>query len=271
MSLDDESFNTARSIATIVRASATSKGVLLQPALNFSSVKRLIYVDGDESISPNPDSDDPLSEEICSAAEELSFEERQGSSEISVSPSDSLAALFDADSQEAKALKPRLFLAWDVSESPPSIVGMLTACEFSRDQTLGTAKFSQQYCDQHGIPRLSASNSLFCDVVSSSGTPHGVGALLMLNVYLTVMRSRKYDYLCTIAVSQPGKTLCQKLGFESHSYRESGTQRQLCWIKAGELQASVANQRLRVDRSLPDLCWRHGFTTRTSHKRYARC
>ena len=46
--MDDESFNTTRSIATIVRASATSKGVLLQPPLNFSSVKRLIQVDEDE-------------------------------------------------------------------------------------------------------------------------------------------------------------------------------------------------------------------------------
>ena len=227
-------------------------------------------MDEDESISPNPDSDDSLSEEICSAAEELSFEERQGSTIVSVDPSASLAALFDSDSQEAKELKPRLFLAWDLLESQPSISGMLIACEWSRDQTLGTTKFTQQYFDQHNIPRMSANNCLFVDVVSSTGSTHGVGALLVLNAYLTVMRSRKYDFLCTIAVSQPGKTLFEKLGFETHAYRE-GTPKLFCWIRSGDLKASRANRRLRVDSSIPDLCWRHGFSANTSHKRYARC
>ena len=106
--------------------------------------------------------------------------------------------------------------------------------------------------------------------MSSTGQPNGVGGLLLLNAYLTVFRSRRYDYLACVAVSEPGKTLCEKLGFHSHNFRE-GTQRKLCWIKAGELTAEDANRRLRVDRRLPDLCWRHGFTSRTSHKRYARC
>lgn len=268
--LSDESFNTSRSLATLVKAAAASRGVLLQPPLNFSSVKRLIEVDPDtEEINVNEETDDVLAEQLVDAAAELSFVERQGSSEVSVDPSSSLAALFDKDCVEAKELKPRLFLAWNVS-SDPEICGILTACEFSKDATLGTNRFTQSYMDQHSIPRLTANNCLFIDVVSSSGDPRGTGALLVCNSYLTVFRSRKFDYLATIAVSQPGQNLFERLGFHTHSFRE-GTQRKFCWIKAGELTAVDANRRLRVDSKLPDLCWRHGFSARTSHKRYARC
>ena len=266
---DDESFSTPKSVATLVKAAATARSILLQPPLNYSSVKRLIAVDEDEEISPNPESDDQLAEEICEAAANLEFTETQGSSEVSVAPAHSLAALFDADSPEARNLKPKLYLGWDISEEP-QIVGMLTCCEWSRDSTLGTTKFTQAYCDSHSIPRLSASNALFVDVISASGTPRGVGALLMINCYLSVCRSRKYEYLSTIAVSAPGKSLCSKLGFHRHSYRD-GTQRDFCWAKAGELSAADLDQRLRIDRAIPDLCWRHGFLARNSHVRYSRC
>ena len=268
--LDDESFKTTRSLATLVKAAATARSVLLQPPLNFSSVKRLIEVDEDtEEISANEDSDDALAEELVDAASELSFTERQGSSEISVDPSASLATLFDKDSPDAKVLKPRLYLAWDMSAAP-TICGILTACEFSRDGSLGTSKFTQAYMDSHKIPRLSANNCLLVDVVSSSGDPRGVGALLLISAYMTVFRSRKYEYLAAVAVSAPGKSICERLGFHTHSFRE-GTQRQLCWILAGELSAADVNRRLRVDSKLPAVCWRHGFTARTSQKRFPRC
>jgi len=268
--LEDDSFKTKRSLGTLVKAAATARSVLLQPPLNFSSVKRLIEVDEDtEEISANEECDDQLAEELVDAAADLSFTERQGSSEISVDPSASLATLFDKDSQDAKTLKPRLYLAWEMSDAP-NICGILTACEFSRDDSLGTSKFSQSYMDSRGIPRLSANNCLLVDVVSSSGDPRGVGALLLISAYMTVFRSRKYEYLAAVAVSAPGKSLCERLGFHTHSFRE-GTQRQFCWIRAGELSAADLNRRLRVDSKLPAVCWRHGFTARTSHKRYARC
>ena len=267
--MDDESFSTTRSLATIVRLAATSKSVLLQPALSYSAVKRLITVSEDEEITPNDESDDILGEEICSAAEELSFTERHGSNEVSVSPALSIAALFDADSKEARDLKPRLFLGWDIS-GEPSIVAMLTACEFARDDSLGTSKFDRAYFDQHNIPRLTSSNALFIDVISSSGEPHGVGALLALSCYLTVCRSKKYQFLCSVAVSVPGQSLFQRLGFHSHSFRQ-GTQRHFCWVRAGELTASDINRRLRVDRSIPDICWRQGYTARNRNSKYPRC
>ena len=60
--------------------------------------------------------------------------ERVGSSEVDVDPGASLAALFDGESAEAKALKPRLWCAVDMSGTP-SICGLLVACEWSRDTT----------------------------------------------------------------------------------------------------------------------------------------
>ena len=80
--------------------------------LSFRDVARLITVDPeDESVTPNEDGDDPLGEELVDAAEDLGHTERSGGVETSVSVTDSIAALFDSTSREAKALKPRhLFL-----------------------------------------------------------------------------------------------------------------------------------------------------------------
>ena len=75
---------------------------MIQPPLNYAAVKRLIQVEKDESISPNEDSNDILGEEICTTAEDLAFEERQGSIQLSVDPAASIAALFDGESDFAK-------------------------------------------------------------------------------------------------------------------------------------------------------------------------
>ena len=202
--------------------------------------------------SPNEDSDDILGEEIRTAAEELAFEMTEGNIHLVVDPVASIAVMFDAESSFARQLKPRLWLAWDV-EDEPKIVGMLTACEWTRDEALGTARFTREVLGQHSIPRFSASDTLLVDVVVS-GEPHGTGALLLLSAYLLVCRSKSLKYITCIAVSASGRTLCEKLGFNTYSYRERGAQRVLCWAKKHELRASDANRRLRVHRSLPDLC-----------------
>mgnify|MGYP007078129804 CR=1 FL=1 len=269
--LDNESYDTKRSMATLVKMSCTSKSIMIQPPLNYHAVKRLIQVDDDESISPNEDSDDALGEEICSAAEELAFSETQGSIELSVDPAASIAALFDSESDEAKQLKARLWLAWDLSEDSPSIVGILTACQWTRDRSLSTDKFTQAFLSEHSIPRFNSNDTLLVDVVSSGGEPHGVGALLLLTAYLLVCRSSRLRYIACVAVSDPGRTLCEKLGFNSYSYRERGAQRRLCWAEANELRAKDINRRLRVNRSLPSLCWRDGLSARTQGRKIPRC
>ena len=78
MSFDGESFDTIRSMTTLVKTSCTAKGVMIPPPLSYSMVKRMIVVDEDESVEVNEDSNDPLAEEIVAAAETLSFTEREG-------------------------------------------------------------------------------------------------------------------------------------------------------------------------------------------------
>ena len=54
-SLDSEGFDSKRSIATIVKASCTTKGVLIPPPYPYSSIKRLIDVDEDENVTVSED------------------------------------------------------------------------------------------------------------------------------------------------------------------------------------------------------------------------
>ena len=91
-------------------------------------------------------------------------------------------------------------------------------CEWSRDETLSTSRFTTAYCREHSLPRLDA-RTLLIDVVASSGTPRGAGALLVLACYLLVCRSRKYERVATIAVTSQGKSLFTKLGFQVHNFR----------------------------------------------------
>jgi hypothetical protein len=271
MSWSEESFNSTKSVTTLVKTSCASKGVMIQPPLNYHAVKRLILVNDDESIEWDEDGQDALGEELVEAAtDRLSFEERDGSTMTSVDPAASLAALFDRDSTAARDLKPKLWIAWDVKEDP-SIVGLLTACELTCDNTLGTGRFTQAFLDSHSIPRLHSGNCLFVDVVSSTGDPHGVGALLLLSAYLGVCRSRKYSYLATIAVSAPGLNLCERLGMHAYNYREGGAQRNFCWCTAGELTAADISRRLRVKPYISDLCWRDAYTSRSRDRKVSRC
>ena len=270
MPFDSESYNTPRAINSLVRASATSKNLLVPTALSYRDVARLITVDpDDESVTPNKESDDPLGEEIVEAAENLEHTERSGSVEISVSVTDSLAALFDTSSQEAKALKPRLFIAWNVTNATQTIAAMLCACIYTRDATLGTERFTQAYCTSHGIPRL-GENTLFVDVVSSRG-PQAAGTLCFLSAYLQVMRSRTLQYLCTIAVTPSMKRLCTQLGMGTFDYREGGVPRTFAWARKGDLEASAINARLRLTRDFEAKCFRDGLTVRTAGRKYPRC
>ena len=270
MPFDNASYNTTRAITSLVKASASSKNLLIPSPLGFRDVARLITVDPeDESVTPNEDGDDPLGEELVDAAEDLEHTERSGGVETSVSVTDSIAALFDSTSGEAKALKPRLFIAWSVTSATQTIAAMLCACLYSRDATLGTERFTQSFCASHGIPRL-GENTLFVDVVSSRG-PQAAGTLCFLSAYLQVMRSRTLEYLATIAVTPSMKRLCEQLGMSTFEYREGGAPRTFAWAKKGDLEASDINARLRLTRDFEAKCFRDGLTARTADKKYPRC
>ena len=272
MSLDDSEYDTAKSIATLIKASSTSKNLLLPPPMSWADVKRLLDVDEDENVEPADDTDDVLADAIVDAARSLVHTERVGNIEVSVDVGASLAALFDRNAPQSKELKPRLLLAWHLTNDTASLAGMLTCCHWARDTTLGTDRFTQTFCDRiANLPRLSSSTTLFIDVVASRGRPQGVGALLVLSAYQLVMRSRSLQVLCTIAVTEAGKRMFEQLGFNTYRFREDGGTSTFCWIKAGELQAANIDRRLRLHREMPKYCWRKGATARTSSRKYPRC
>jgi hypothetical protein len=270
--LDNVSYDSKRSIATFFKIACTSRNLLIPAALPYSQVKRLILTDeeDDSVVVADEECDDELAEVLVESASGLSFTERVGNSEVSVDVMASLATLFDRDSAEARALKPRLFLAYAIRDNEAEIKGILTCCNFERDPSISTQRFTQAYCTQHDIPRLS--NALLIDCVASTRESElrGTGALLVLAACIACQRSKTLDLICTVAVTTAGKRLFQVLGFNEHKYRE-GTPRSLFWVRPNELRAIDIQRRLRWDPSVQAKCWRRGMQQRTQNTFYPRC
>ena len=262
---ESESYSTPKSLKSMLEVASSERGVnIIQ--LSYHDVRRLVDID-DEEVLAKEEADDSLASSFVEAAELLSHEERVGSSEVTVDPIASIALLFDAG--EAKAFKARCFLAVN-SRSALDICGMLVCSSFTRADGLGTSRFNASYCSEHGIPRLDA-NTLLIDVVASSGTPNGCGTLLVLAAYLFACRSKSYNRVCTVAITAQGKALFRNgLQWEEHNFRQ-GSPRTLFWIDTGDMQAQYVSERLRLDDSVKDTCWRPGASARTRDKRYPRC
>ena len=266
----DERFDTAKAIATYTRLAGIALGIATPPPLNFHAVRRMIEVDEDDESVSAVDSD-PLAEMIVDAAERMTHAERVGSMEVEIEPTASLAALFDAHSPTAKSYKPRLFFAIDLRSQDAKICGLCSACQFTRDESLGTDRFTQNELRRLGLPRLDNS-WLLIDVITSS--KRGAGALMALQVYLLSCRSRFYSGAVAITVSRSGRRLFEALGFEVTGFREGGLSKAICVARADSLSLSRIQRRLSFpgDRMLlQSTCYREGLTARTSGRVYSRC
>ena len=257
----------AKGIGIFCKLASVQSGLFVPPAYNYHAVRRLITVDEDETVEATED--DPLGELLVEAATQMAHRERQGSFEIDVEPLGGLAGLFDPDSKEAKALRPKLFLAFNLRESA-AICGFLTCCDFTRDDTLSTTKFTRDYCRQHRLPAL-GSDWLLLDIVSSK--QRGAGALVVLHAYTMAIRS-KMKGCCAVVYTRSGRRLFESLGFELHDYRERGASRTFAHAAVGSLSIEQINKRVRWDgdkRILEDVCHRFGLTAKTSSKVMGRC
>ena len=265
---DLDGYDTTKSIATFHRMAQIALGTMVPPAYNYHAIRRLIEVDEDESVDVA--SDDPLGEALLKAASGMKFTERVGQIETEVDPTASIATLFDGNSPFAKALHPKLYLAYDLRKASTPICAILTACDFTRDESLSTSRITATFCTDNNVPRI-GSNWLLCDVVVSN--KRYSGALLVLQVYLLAMRSKKTG-VCAVAVTKAGKNLFESLGFRSVSFREGGVPKAFMYAKAGSLSMEQINRRLSFagDKTLlQDLCFRFGLTRATSSKVMGRC
>ena len=265
-------------LTTYHRLAGIALGVVTPPSLTFHMVRRLISVDEEtEEVSANEESTDPLAQLLVEAASSMAFSEETSSHVMDVDASASLAALFDGDA--AKSLKPRLFVAISVRATSSSsasagdedarICGLLTTCEWTRDATLGTERFTQKELSKLGAPRLDSS-WLLIDVVASKR--RGCGVLLALQAYLLACKSRQYHGVVALAVTRAGRQLFEKLGFATHAYREGGVSKALCYARAGSLSLMQIRRRLAFPGSttlLESYCYREGV--RDADKIYSRC
>ena len=300
LQVDDRYDQHHKNLTTYVKLASTSLGVVLSQPLNYHAVRRLIHVTEGDELEANEESEDALAELLVEAAHELRFEEEVGQRVVEVDAAASVAALFDPECSTAKAYKPLLFLAIDV-RSPAGvqgesggdsrkdgarkdgarkdgdgarICGLATVCEWVRDATLGTERWTKQELAKAGAPRLDSS-WLLIDVIASRH--RGCGVLLAVQVYLMVTRSRKHSGVVALAVTKAGRDMFAKLGFSTHTYRASGQSITLCYARAGTLSLQRIRRRLSFsgDQVLLDsLCWREGYTSRTSGssgKVYSRC
>ena len=230
-------------------------------------MKRLVQVE-DESIVAAA-SEDPLAEILVEGIHALPATERDGKSELSIEPGGSMAALFQ-DHPLARSLKPKLWIGYDLQGADePVLCGMLTSCVYERDEALSTTRLTQQYCAEHGLPRLD-SNWTLIDMVASSKP--GTGALLLLSAIVTAARQKRTG-LCSIAVTKGGRRLFASFGFETnHGWREKGGQRYLCHARLADLRLADLHRRLRVhDALITDVCVREGLTTSSKDRLIGRC
>ena len=139
------------------------------------------------------------------------------------------------------------------------------SCVYERDEALSTTRLTQQYCAEHGLPRLD-SNWTLIDMVASSKP--GTGALLLLSAIVTAARQKRTG-LCSIAVTKGGRRLFASFGFETnHGWREKGGQRYLCHARLADLRLADLHRRLRVhDALITDVCVREGLTTSSKERR----
>lgn len=266
--LKHEQFDSAKSLQIYSKLTQIALGTIVPPSYNFHAIRRLLRIDDDDV---TPASDDPLASALIKAASSMKHTERSGQVEVDVEPLISLATLFDSASPTAKGLHPKLYLAYDLRKASVPICGLTSVCDFTRDDSLGTERFSQAFCRDHDLPRF-GSDWLLIDIVASK--KHGTGALLILQVYMLACRARDKAGVCAVAVTKSGKKLFADLGFESFSFRDDGLSKSFMYARANSLTLTKMIQRLSFPGDkvmLEDLCFRFGLTEKSSDRVMGRC
>lgn len=256
--LDHHGYDQQKALQVFLKLASVALGLLVPPALSFHDVRRLVRPAGEDEEELEPRSDgDPLAPMLCEAAARLSVTVREGNVDKEINLSASLATLFDGE--VARSLKPRLYAALDLrgdGDGAGAIVGLMSVCEWARDASLGTERFSQSFCAAKGLPRFDA-RWLFVDAVSASRT--GAGSLMLLACYATLVarRSSRYAGLCAVCTTARGRKLFEALGFETFAFRDDGVAKTLAY--AASLDMEHVRRRVRFDGAtalLRDVCFR---------------
>lgn len=264
--IDDVRLDVVKFFNLYARLAAIQLGTLVN-AHDYHTIKRLVHVE-DDSVRAAVEAADPLAEILIDGIEALPSTERDGATELTIDPGGSLATLFQ-DNPLARALRPKLWLAYDLRNDAPRVCGMLTSCIYERDDALSTTRLTQHYCSQHGLPRLDGGWTLVDVVVSDK---HGTGALLLLHAIVAAARQKRSG-VCSIAVTKGGRKLFSAFGFDtSHSWKEKRGQRYLCHARLQDIHLADLHRRLKVATVLIEsVCSREGLTAKSRDRLIGRC
>ena len=260
-SADDPRLDQLKFLVLYARLASIQLGTLVN-LYRYHDIKRLVHVHGDDVKAKGNDS---LAATLVAGVKALPTAGHGRDAEID--PPASLAALFQ-EHELARSLKPKIWLSFDL-RAEAKICGLLTACDFIRDDSLSTSRLTQQYCTQHQLPRFDAAWTLV-DVVASD--KRGSAALMLLHCIIAATRAKKAG-LVSIAVTAGGKALYQSCGFDvSTSWKEGGGVRTLAFCRLSDIHLGALHTRLRVhSKLLAETCVREGLTARTSDRLVGRC
>ena len=256
VSVENPDLNSHKHLAVYAKAICIQTSLLVQ-TLNYNDIKRMVDI-SDEEVEAG---DSPLAELIVEGLEQLETN--------NVRPIGSIASLFDRGDLQ-RSLKPRLYIGFHLRDGV-SMVGALVTCLFTKDETLGTNMFTNQWCTTNKVPRLDARWS-FIDIVASSMTP--CGALLVLHAILAAARGRLVG-VCAVAASLAGQRLLHALNFTCVPYRERGSNRHFCFLRLPQdLSFSHVKIKLRFEgdtQLVESVCWREALSARAKSSVVGRC
>ena len=258
---DDEAFNRMKLISMYTHACSINAG-LLPLLLDYNALRRLLEIH-DEEIGPK--GEDVLSPIVANQLRNICKDKGQ-----LLDPNMSLAALAEAG-QVPKSYQGRCLLTFDMRDKC-SVAGVAIACRFMIDETIGTARFDEEYILKHELP-TDLTQYLLIDVICSRKPPSALLSVLFLFKKASQTRSNKLLGLAAICINKQALSLFAGLGFHQHEFRERGATRWLVYLRIDELNMRSVASRLKFEGSetLFNLCYRRGLTSRSKDKIIGRC
>lgn len=270
--LADDGFDSNKSMTVFLKAVGIHTGIMCIP-YSGADVRRWIEVnEEDESIEVNELSEDPLAPLLVDSVIEL---EQTGivvgNNEVDISPAASVATIF-RKTKDARDLKGRMWIAYNLRDANASVCGVLTSCKWELSDVFLNSRFTPQRLERTDELPNDLGSYWFVDTISSVTRP--AGAMLLLQCYAYAARTHKRG-VCMVAVTTGGRNLATGMGFSSHQYRDDGATRWLCWAPIGSLRLRTVTSRLNIggatNRVLTNVCARFGLTSATSDRIMMRC
>ena len=256
----DPAFHKVRLITLYAHIVEVASGLFPQ-LLTYADMRRLLEING-ESIAAK--GDDFLGPVLAERLMPLCY-----TGDDSLDPNSSLAALAEAGALP-KSYQARILLVWDLRNNA-ALAGCCIMCLFKVDRTLGTTRFTPKYCSDKGLPSLDS--FLFVDVICSKKSPSGLVSILKAFKIASRTRATVLTGVAAIAINGKALSLLTGLGFASHTYKEQGDERHLCYMRTDDLNMDTVMSRLRFEGSedILKICFRRGLTAKTHDKIVPRC